>query len=393
MPSQFSANIKIADDKYIVNDLQILHFSYKVLWDRGIRLNLLLSDPDCALHRVLSEINGDPTPEIEFQLDYTPSAGDKYRNQGTVHRLNIITFGQVTTPGQLCIRIQAVDKASILLRGQVLSYSANGVKANTFIQNLAQQVGLQAIIPDTGDRAGIHRALRQKPVDAVRYELDRVLAASGKPISIQYDDRVDQIKLRGFEELYDAETQLLEGIGGGTYNYGVEQDANNSTNAGWGTVAYHYEMDQDFRPAIWGHNVSVDHLDTSGNSITGEVKAKLLDRLGIKSKVQGASRIHLPSTNADAATTDEYFAKAIMVNSVFQSEMTTTRGAILVDPDYKAFDAVDILNRKHLILAITGGTNEESKHSLIPNKAVIMGWEHRMNRVSAYSRVFLRRGN
>ena len=397
MPSQYSASIKINGDKFNVNDLSILHFSYKVLWDRGIKLDLLVFDPDCALHKALSDMDGDPTPQIEFQLAYLPSLGQggKYANQGTVHQLNIVKVGQVTTPGGLCIRIRAVDKASILLREQVLNFSANGVKANAFIKNLAAKVGIQADIPETNDRAGTHRALRQKPIDVIRYELDRILSDSVRPISLQFDDRKDQLKLRGFVELYDMSTQVLDGLAGGVYNYGVAQAANKSTQVRYGSTAYHFELDQDYRPAIWGHNVSVDHLDALGNSVSGEVKAKLSAILGVqgKSLERGGARIHLPSAGSDNPTDDYSYAKAIMTNSVFQSEMSTTRGSILIDPDFKALDSVDILNRKHVVISIGNGNNDTSGHAIIPSKAIIMGWEHRMNLESSFTRLFVRRGS
>jgi hypothetical protein len=82
-----------------------------------------------------------------------------------------------------------------------------------------------------------------------------------------------------------------------------------------------------------------------------------------------------------------------MVNSVFQTEMAVTTGWMLIDSDYKAYDDPTILNRKHVIVALTGGTNEKSGYAIIPKQSVIMGFEHRMTRKSAYTKVHLRRGS
>lgn len=395
MPTQYATNVKIGADIY-VSEVAVLHLSYRVMWDRGTSLDLLIFDPDCEYHRRLEGLSGSPTPPVEFALEYEPSRGATYKNKGSKHLLYMITVGQVTTPIGLCLRIRAVDKASIVLREQVLNHSAPGVKAHAFVQALCGKVGIDALVPATGDNAAVHRALRTKPIDAIRYELDRVLAASGKPISIQFDDRADKQKLMGFEELYDAETALYtDCLTGGSYAYGVGVADNGAAPMAYGNAVYHWEMDQDYRPAIWGHQVSVDHLTARGEQVTGMVKAKLAAKLGIQgdSLTNGGNRIQVPQVPQDNATTDDYYAKSVMTNMVFQSEMAVTRGWALIDSDYKAYDSPDILNRKHVIVGITGATNQPSKHAIIPNKAVVMGFEHRLNRKSAYTRLHLRRGS
>ena len=237
-------------------------------------------------------------------------------------------------------------------------------------------------------------ATNQYAIEAIRYELDRVLSASGKPISIQYDDRIDKQRLQGYEELYDAETQLLVSMTGGSYTWGVATPGNNGKPAAYGNAAYHFEMDQDYRPAIRGHQVSIDHLNIKGDNVTGEVKARLASKLGIQGDAltQGGSRISMPMVNSDSPTSDDYYANATMVNSVFQTEMSVTKGSVMVDADYKTFDSPDILNRNHVTLSITGGTNAPSNNAIIPKKAVVMGYEHRLNRKSAFTRILVRRG-
>lgn len=395
MPSQYSANVKIGDNIYI-GEMALLHLSYRVLWDKGTTLDLLIYDPDCGYHALLDGLGGSPTPQVEFQLEYEPSRGAGYKNKGTKHRLYIVKAGQVTTPIGLCLRIRALDKASLALREKTLNHSASGVKASDFVQALAGKLGITAQIPPTGDNADVHRAVQAKVIDAIRYELDRVLSASGKPISIQFDDRADQQKLVGYEELYDAETQLYTScMTGGTYSYGVGIDANKGTAMAYGNAVYHWEMDQDYRAAIWGHQVSVDHLNIKGENVTGEIKAKLAGKLGMQGDAltNSSNRLSIPMGTLDAATSDDYYAKACMVNSVFQTEMGITRGVALIDSDFAAYDDVTILNRKHVVVAITGATNLASKHAIIPNKAVIMGFEHRLNRKSAYTRLHVRRGS
>lgn len=394
MPTQFAANVKIGQDIF-VNDVAVLYLSYRMLWDKGSRLDLLIFDPDCMFHRSLEDLGGSPSPPVEFQLEYEPSAGALYKNKGTKHTLYLIKAGQVLTPLGLCLRLKAVDRGSMLLRSATLNHNANGVKASRFVEALADKVGVKAKMPDTGDNAGSHRAVRAKPIDAMRYELDRVLSGSGKPITLQFDDRTDQQILTGFEELYDAQTQMLtDSLTGGTYSYGVGIKENKGDNVSYGNAIYHWELDQDYRPAIWGHSVSVDHLNAKGEQVTGEVKSKLSKNLGIQGDILdlGSARLHLPMNGPDSATSDDYYAKAMMVNSVFQTEMAVTSGWMLIDSDYKAYDDPTILNRKHVVCALTGGTNQKSGHAIIPNQAVVMGFEHRMTRKMAYTKVHLRRG-
>lgn len=395
MPTQYSANVKIGEDIYI-NELSLLHLSYRVLWDKGSTLDLLIFDPNCETHRLLEKLGGSPTPPIEFQLEYDPSQKHVYKNKGAKHTLYMVKAGQITTPIGLCLRIRAIDKGSISLRETVLNHSAPGVKASAFVETICGKVSVKALLPETGDNASTHRAMRVKPIDAIRYELDRVLAASGKPISLQFDDRTDQQRLVGYEELYDLDTALLSDcLTGGSYSYGVAAKENGGTPMAYGNAIYHWEMDQDYRPAIWGHRVSVSHLTSKGEEVVGEVKARLAAKLGIQGDVlqKGGSRLSIPMAGQDSATTDDYYAKASMTNALFQTEMGITRGWVLVDSDYRAYDGPDILNRKHVTIAVTGGDNRASEHAIIPNKSVIMGFEHRLNRKSAYSRLYLRRGS
>ena len=395
MPSQYSANVIIGTNIYI-GEMALLHLSYRVLWDKGTALDLLIYDPDCGFHAALEGLGGSPTPPVEFMLEYEPSRGASYKNKGTKHTLYIVKAGQVLTPIGFCLRIRAVDKASILLREKTLNYSASGVKASDFCQALASKMGITAQIPPTGDNADVHRAIQAKVIDAIRYELDRVLSSSGKPISIQFDDRTDQQKLLGFEELYDADTELYKAnLTGGKYVYGVGVDANKGVMMAYGNSLYHWEMDQDYRNAIWGHEVSVDHLNIKGENVTGQIKAKLAGKLGIQGDAltAGTKRISVPMGTIDSATSDDYYAKACMVNSVFQTEMGITRGVALIDSDFAGYDDVTILNRKHVEIAITGATNLASKNAIIPKAAVIMGFEHRLNRKSSYTRLHVRRGS
>jgi hypothetical protein len=393
VPTQYTASVNVAD--FQVNDVSIVYFVYRTLWDRGSADRGTIHDPKCELSRKLENATGNPTPAVEFELEWNPSRDRLYKNRGSKHKLYIKRAGQVTTPFGLCIRIRAVDQGSILLRERVLNHHAIGVRASDFAEALAAAVGIDATIPQTGDVSATHRALRTKPIDGIRYELDRVLSTSGKPISLQFDDRSDVQVLTGYEELYDSATTLLESFSGGTFAYGVGNPANGGGNMQFGTAAYHYEMDQDYGKSIWGHTVSVDHLTTEGDAVVGQIKPRLNGRLGIQGDIltKGERRIHLPAGPTDNPTSDDYFAQAIMTNHVFQSEMGTTRGSIIVDPDFKAFDSTQILNRKHIIVSITGGDNSETKHSIMPNKAVVMGFEHRLNRASGYSRVFIRRGS
>jgi hypothetical protein len=394
VPTQYSANVKIGDNIYI-GEVAVMHLSYRVLWDKGSTLDLLIYDPNCEYHRLLENLGGSPTPPIEFQLEYESSRGHTYKNKGTKHTLYMVKAGQVTTPEGLCLRIRAVDKGSIALRETVLNHTAPGVKASKFVEALCGKVNIQAQIPNTGDNASTHRAMRVKPIDAIRYELDRVLGASGRPISIQFDDRTDKQRLMGYEELYELDTALLaDCLTGGSYSYGVGVADNGGTPMAYGNAIYHWEMDQDYRPAIWGHQVSVNHLTSKGEEVIGELKAKLAAKLGIQGDVlkQGGSRLAIPMAGQDSATTDDYYAKAVMTNALFQTEMSITRGWVLVDSDYRAYDSPEILNRKHVIIAITGAMNQASKNAIIPKKSVVMGFEHRLNRKSAYTRLHLRRG-
>ncbi len=395
MKAPYAVSLKIGGS-FLVNDYSILYFKYKSMWDKGSSADILIHDRDTQLQLALANMNGDPTPKIEFLLEWTPSAreGSKYKNKGTLHTLYILRAGMVTTPLGLAIRIKAVDAGSILLREKTLSYSANGVKASKFIKDLCLQVGINSTIPETGDVAFNHQALQAKPIDHIRYELDRVLSANGNPISLQFDDGEKQA-LMGYEELYSQPTQALDTISGGQYSWGGPSEANKGVVSGYNTTAYHFEMDQDFRPALWGHQVSMNHLTNRGEQVIGEIKSKLSMDLGIQGSVfsNSVSRLHLPSGSVDNPTNDQYFARSVMVNTVFQSEMCATHGYAIIDPDFKAFDTVGILNRKHLIIGITGGkTDSITGNALVPKNSVIMGYEHRLNRESGVTKVFLRRG-
>lgn len=394
MPAQYAANLTIGGS-FLVNDLSILYMCYRAVWDRGTTLDILIHDQSMNLHKALEDMKGDPTPSVEFQYEWLPSKDRNYYNKGTKHKLYILKVGLVTTPVGVCIRIRAVDKASILLRGTPLSYHATSVKAGKFVEAVCREAGISARMVETGDVAYSHRAVRAKPIDTVRYELDRVLSSGGKPISLQFDDRADQQILIGSEELYDSDTSILASLSGGAYNYGVPVKDNQGTQSTFGTTAYHFEMDQDFRPGIWGHVVSVNHLTAKGEQVTGEIKAKNDSKLGVQGDVlkKGGNRIQLPLGHPDNPTPDAYYAQAVMTNSVFQNEMATTSGILLVDADYKAFDDPNILNKKHVTIAITAGVNEASKHSIIPTKSVVMGWQHEFNRATALTRVLVRRGS
>lgn len=395
MPSLYTASIQIGGS-FDVNDLSIMHFAYKVMWDRGSRLDLLIHDPNAQLHAALEGMAGDPTPKVTFRLAWEPSigrSGGLPENRGSKHTLYILRAGLVTTPQGLAIRIKAVDAGSIKLRNTSLSYYAGGVKASQFIQGLCQQVGIKAQIPDTGDVAFVHNALNVKPIDHIRYELDRVLSSGGAPISVQFDDS-DKQMLVGFEELYGGATTPISGLAGDTYTFGPPNDANNARISSYNSTAYHFEMEQDFRPAAWGHQVSINHLTNAGAQVTGEVKSKLSSKLGIQGEMlgKGMTRLQMPAGHIDSPTSDEYFAKAIMTNTVFQSEMCITSGYAMIDADFLTYDGVALLNRKHATIAVTGGDNRKTGNSLVPVRSVIMGYEHRLNRNSAFTKLFVRRG-
>lgn len=393
MPAQYATNLLIGD-KFHVNDLSILYMNYRVVWDRGTSLELLIHDETMELHKDLDGMTGDPTPTIEFQYEWLPSQAKNYKNKGSKHKLYIIKAGLVTTEVGVCIRIKAVDKASVQMRSDLSPHHATSIKAGKFCEEICDLVGVDAKIPDTGDVAYRHTAKRAKAIDAVRYELDRVLSAAGKPISLQFDDRSDYQILKGYEELYENDTALLETLSGGAYNYGVPVAANQGVISSFGNTAYHFEMDQDFIPGIWGHVISVNHLTTDGNQVTGELKAKTDFKLGIQGQVlqTGGNRIQLPAGQPDNPTSDEYYAKAIMTNSLFQNEVATTSGVLQIDPDFKAFDDPSILNRKHITVAVTAGKNEKVLHSLVPTNTIVMGWQHMFNINSVFTKVLVRRG-
>jgi hypothetical protein len=344
----------------------------------------------------MANLDGTPNPPVSFSLEWLPSQNMPYKNKGTTHKLFVVRAGQVTTPSGLCVRIRARDAASLVLAEAVSGFSLAGGKASDFVQGLCSKLGLQVQVPSTGDVAGPHHAMRAKPIESIRYELDRVLAASGKPISLQFDDRATAQKLVGWEELYESDTSLLaDALTGGSFSYGVGIEANNKgPGASYGSSLYHWEMDQDYGPAIWGHEISLSHLTVNGAQVTGTIKPRLLDKLGIKGDAlnKGANRVRLPLGRAGAATTDDYYAKAVATNAVFQAEMSITRGVALIDPDFKAFDNPDLLNRKHILVGITGATNQPTKNAIVPAKSVVMGYEHRINQQGAFTRLLLRRG-
>ena len=393
MPSLYTASVVIGGS-YPVNDLSIMYFGYKVMWDKGSRLDLLIEDGNAELQAALESMTGNPTPTVEFQLAWDPSKGREYYNQGSKHKLYILKAGMVTTPSGLALRIKAVDLGSILLRAKTVSYFSGGVKASDFIKQLCLQAGVDTMVTETGDTAYNHRALQVKPIDHIRYELDRVLSINGKPISIQFSDNSDSQFLDCSEELYDQPTKIMDTLSNGQYTYGAPVADNNGVSSGYNTTVYHFEMDQDFKQALWGHQVDINHLTNRGEQVSGSVKAKMASSLGIQGGILTGSttRLQLPASDVSNPTSDSYFANSIMVNTVFHSEMSITQGYALIDPDFKGFDDVSILNRNHLLIGVTGGDNRKTGNAIVPQKSVVMGYEHRLNRMSGYTKVFVRRG-
>src|ERR1043165_827493 len=364
------------------------------MWDRGCRAEILINDPSGALHEALRGLSGDPTPLVTCQLEWPPSRADSYKNKGAAHALNVLRLGQVTTPAGLCLRLMCVARAFLLLNGNSTSYRAAGVKASTYLEGYLASLGLSATFPETGDAAASHRAGNGEPLDQVRYELDRVLSAGGKPVSMQFDDRADQQRIVGFEELYEAPTQLLETYSGGVYCFGVALSANRGIGSTFGTTAYHFEMDQSFGPSLWGHKVTVNHLTGENGVVEGSVAAKMAGRLGMQSTGENpATRMRFPRHQGDLANQDDYYIRCGMVNNVFQSEMSTTVGYGLGDPDFKAFDGVAILNRRHVRVAVTSGSNAPVLGLVDPEESVIMGYQHVIRHNVAKTKLILRRGS
>lgn len=389
---QYAVNLQLGDN--LVNDQAILYFSYQIMWDRGSKLDLLIFDPGADLHRALSALDGDPTPAISFLLEWLPSRLQSYSNKTEKHTLYLLKIGQMATPEGLCLRLRAVDMAYLVLNRDTSAYHASNVKASDFISQYLGSLSpsIQVTKVDTGDVAGNHRALQGRPLEIVRYELDRVLSSGGKPLSIQFDDRDDAQQLVMKEET--DSTDLLESYSGGTYVYGLAQTSNQArAGASWGNTAYHYEMDQNYEALLWGHSVSVSHLTSADELVTGTVTGKNI--LGIKGSVNTEShrRISLPRSDTDNPTQDSYYANAMMQQAVFHSSISATAGMIMIDPDFKAFDGIDLLNRKHVKLAITGSSNDTTGNALLPINAVVMGFRHEINRKNAMTKVFVRRGN
>lgn len=378
-----------------VGTTSVMHFDFRQTWDRGAVLDVLIHDPAQDLHKALEGASGNPTPEITFELQHMTSEADSYQNFGTQHKVHIQKARIITTTAGLAIKIRALDKASLLLRQESTAFHQKAVKANQYIQNLCNEVGVTAEIPDTGDQAAVHRGRHSHPNHIIRYELDRVLSASGKPITLQYDTRAEEDKLLGFEELYDAPTELYEDtISGGTYSHGVRLDSVPGPGATWGTVAHDFDMGIDYGQALWGHNVTGQQLMSNNSAVFGDVKSKLDANLGMGGDIleNAHQRMQIARTFTDDPTTDEYFHRATLVNRVFHNEMSMTNGFVLLDADFKAFDDPAILNRKHIYVGVASGTNEDQGNALIPLECVVMGWQHVLNRTGAYTKLLLRRG-
>lgn len=382
----YTSDLSIAEIP--ISETAILLFSYRSMWDRGNRLMLLILDPDASLHAELEGKKGTPTLPITFQLEWKPSTSSSvpYKNKGSKRTLYVQRIGQVSTPQGLAIRILAVDLATLLLTKAVTSYHAINAKASTFIEDLCKKLGVRASIIETSDNADKHRAHNVTPIDHIRYELDRTLSKSGKPITLQYDDRVDQQKLIGLEEPYGDATTLV-----GTYDYGVSQVANGAKG---GHVIYHYESDINFAAMLMGHTVTAQQLTFENGMIDALVKPKLTGNLGIDSDLALTSkrRITVPHQASDAANQDDFVTKAILTNAAFHSEMSVSSGMIVIDTDFAAYDDPAMLNRKHVVVSITGASNAPSKNSIIPKEAVVMGFNHVLTRESHHTRVFIRRG-
>lgn len=389
--SQYTTDLKIGDVE--VNNVSVLYFRYTVLWDRGTRVEILIIDSDYAIHDALSGVSGDPSIPITFKLTYQSSEGQAYDNRGSEKKLYVRRMGVVSTPNGPGLRVIGCDAATLFMRRTTGPFSANA-KVSDFLTQYLQQAGVQAQLPGTGDAPHPHRANHGTPLEVIRYELDRVLTSGGKPISIQYNDNADAQQLVGYEELYEGSTGLVTSWAEGVYEYGQSLPDNQAKGAGWGVTIYDYDFDMDVANAMWGHKVSVDQLTSNHSVVQGEVEQKLGGNLGIQPTTldQSHRRDVTARTYYDNPNQDEYFQRCSMVNSVFQSEMSMTQGFIIIDPDYAAFDSVDILNRKHLIMSITGGRNLKSGDAIIPNEAVIMGWQHVIGRDSAGTKVLLRRG-
>lgn len=387
----YEPNLEIGEIKIPVR--KVVHFDYQHVWDRGPRLHLIIEDDNMDLHRDLKDISGNPTPEVKFKLEYKSSEGRSYENEGATHVLHIANIFMITTKDGPAIRIIAVSKFALIACTTTTSFYEKSARANEYIQNLCQHHDIKAEIPETGDRAAVHRSRQIKIINAIRYELDRVLSTGGKPITLQYDDRADESKLLGFGEFYEDATQELDTFSGSRYTYGNAMDTE-SPGAGYGTAAYGFSIGQDFTKVQWGHNVSGRQLTTTNELIEGDVEARLANRLGIDGEIlrSATQRLQIAGNTSDDANTDEYYHRSTLVNRVFQTEMSMTSGYVIIDADFKAFDDPSILNRSHIYVSVSSGQSVNSGHALIPNECVVMGYQHILNIKGGWTKVLIRRG-
>ena len=326
--STYRFNIEVGTGQTAIRlaDGAIRYFQYKCMWDRGNIGYFLIFDPSLDFHNRLSKLQvEDPTPRIVFRpvrvfgSQETPS---------TQRILFLLQVGLITLEDGLHVKMIAIDLAGIQLRKQT-AFSRNGVKASEFCNALSQAQGVPADIPETGDDQQAHRAVEGETIEQIRYELDRTLSSNGNPISLQYDDRIDKNKLQGYEMPYGGEgdylTELLENTFSpqAVYNYGPNNAANESTGSTFGSAIYDMESNQDYSPAIWGHQVSVDQLGVENQHVAGKLSQKLGANLGIGGRILNDShrRLHIPREPSDSAVSDEFRVNAVMLNALFQSEM------------------------------------------------------------------------
>lgn len=397
-PYRLNIQIGTGDTAIDLVDGVVRYFQYKCMWDRGNISYFLIFDPSLEFHNLLSKLQvEDPTPRITFRL---VRAFGRQETASTRRIMYLLQIGLITLKDGLHVKMVAIDLAGVQLRKQT-AFSRNGVRASEFCNALAQAQGVTTDIPETGDDQQAHRAVEGETIEQIRYELDRTLSKNGNPISLQYDDRIDKNRLQGYEMPYGGDgdylTELLENTFSpqAVYNYGPNNAANENTGSTFGSAIYDMESNQDYSPAIWGHQVSVDQLGVENQHVVGKLPQKLGAKLGIGGRILNDShrRLHIPREPSDSAVSDEFRVNAVMTNALFQSEMNMTYGSLLVDSDFAGFDDPAILNRKHVKIAITAGSNQKNERGLIPKEAVVMGWAHFIGqRSEGFTRIFFRRG-
>lgn len=379
-------------------DGQIEYFRYQCMWDKGNFAHILIYDPQLEFHEQLSQAEIEtPTPVVTFRLE--EFIGQR-QNAGTTRILLMKEAALQKIGGQMYIKIVAMDRANVLLR-RTVSFSQQGTKSSEFIQNLTQQAAVTSEITETNDQQTSHRAMEAGIIEHIRYELDRCLALdTGGPISLQYDDRQGSDKLLGIGQVYGSGQQGLELLPNtltrdGIYNLGPTARDVQGTAPSFRSVIYEFMSEQTFDSAIWGHSVNLNMLGASFQHTVGSVIATLSESLGIGGTLFSESRrrIQFPREDVDSPNSDEERAKSVLINHLFQAEMSTNGGFMIIDPDFRAYDDPTVLNKRYVKVSVAPGSGAPQGRALIPPVAVVMGWEHIIDSFSvARTKVYFRRG-